>query len=93
MAAMKLARAALVVLALAQAPMAAAQIPDAFRPMVVEPPMSLTERRFDLTAAIQRARAEKKLLFVYLGARDCPYCVQYEKFLRANTEASTCARG
>lgn len=72
---------------LAHAPFALAQIPDSFRPVVVEAPFAMGERRFDLTPAIARARAEKKLLFVYLGARDCPYCVQYEKFLRANTDA------
>ena len=84
---MRFVRTALVALALLQACVAAAQIPDAFRPLVVEAPFALAERRFDLNPAIAKARAEKKLLFVYLGAHDCPYCVQYVRFLRANTDA------
>lgn len=84
---MTFARALPLLLALAHAPLAGAQIPDAFRPLVVEAPFALAERQFDLNPAIAKARAEKKLLFVYLGAHDCPYCVQYVRFLRANTEA------
>ena len=84
---MNLPRTGLILLALVQPPLAAAQIPDPFRPLVVEAPFALSERRFDLNPAIAKARAEKKLLFVYLGARDCPYCVQYERFLRANIDA------
>ena len=80
-------RTALLLAVLAQAPVAVAQIPDAFRPLVVEAPFALTERRFDLNPAIAKARAEKKLLFVYFGAHDCPYCVQYVRFLKANTDA------
>jgi hypothetical protein len=87
MPAMSLVRAVLLLFALLQAGLAAAQIPDRFQPLVVEAPFALSERRFDLNPAIAKARAEKKLLFVYLGAHDCPYCVQYVRFLRANTEA------
>ncbi|MFL5578958.1 MAG: thioredoxin family protein [Gemmatimonadaceae bacterium] len=88
MAAMDLAARATLLLALVLSPpLAAAGIPDPFRPMVVDAPFAMSERRFDLNPAIAKARAEKKLLFVYLGASDCPYCVAYERFLRAHTQA------
>lgn len=83
---MSLAPKCLLLFLLTPAPSALAEIPEPFHPVVVESPSSLGERRFDLTQAVARARAEKKLLFVYLGARDCPYCVQYERFLRRNQE-------
>lgn len=81
---MRIARRLLAALACSVAPLAPAQIPESYRPLVVEAPFSLLERRFDLNAALERARSEKKLLFVYLGARDCPYCTQYERFLKAH---------
>jgi thiol-disulfide isomerase/thioredoxin len=33
---------------------------------------------------LARARREKKQLYVYLGADDCPYCRKYEAFLDKN---------
>lgn len=68
------------------APIAEAQIPSAFQPVVVSGSQSAATRNFDLTAAIALARAENKLLFVYLGAHDCPFCKQYERFLRRNED-------
>ena len=42
---------------------------------------------FDLTAALARAKAENKRLYLYLGAHDCPFCCKYEAFLDANANA------
>ena len=66
---------------------ARADIPDTYSPLPVEAPFAFTERVFDLTPAIERARAEGKLLFVYFGAKNCPYCKEYEIFLQKNREA------
>jgi hypothetical protein len=70
-------------------PAAAAGIPPAYGAMVVTPRITQPEGQpprteFDLTAALARARREKKSLYVYLGANDCPYCRRYEDFLAAN---------
>ena len=59
-----------------------AEIPDSYKPLVVEPPFSFTERVFDLTAAVARAQSEAKPLFVYVGAYDCPPCKDYKRFLQ-----------
>jgi hypothetical protein len=63
---------------------AGADIPAAYSPLPVEAPFAFTERVFDLTPAVERARTEKKLLFVYFGAKNCPYCKEYERFLSDN---------
>lgn len=69
---------------------AAAGIPPAYGAMVVEPAMlsasagQPARAEFDLTAAQARAQREKKHLYVYLGADDCPYCRRYEAFLAAH---------
>lgn len=69
---------------LAVAVPAGAGLPAAYAPMVVEA-RGLPERaEFDLGPALQRARREHKSLYVYLGARDCPFCRRYEAFLAAN---------
>jgi thioredoxin-related protein len=65
---------------------AAAGIPADYAPMVIEPNVKDGKSEFDLTAAQSRARLEKKRLYVYLGASDCPYCRVYETFLRQNTQ-------
>ena len=63
---------------------AAAVLPAAYAPLVIEA-RGLPERaEFDLSAALQRARREHKSLYVYLGARDCAYCRKYEAFLDQN---------
>lgn len=59
----------------------AADVPSAYRPIVIAPPFSLTARVFDLSAALDKARREQKPLFIYLGAKDCPPCIEYEEFL------------
>jgi thioredoxin-related protein len=76
---------AALVAALAGAPARAAGIPPDYSPLVVEPTVKDGRTEFDLAPAQQRARSEKKRLYVYLGANDCPYCKLYEAFLRQNT--------
>jgi len=66
---------------------AAAGIPPDYAPTVVEPNVTGGRTEFDLTAAQSRARRERKRLYVYLGAIDCPYCRAYETFLRQNADA------
>ena len=68
---------------------AEAALPAAYNAIVIEP-RGLPERaEFDLSAALQRARQEKKRLYVYLGARDCPFCRRYEAFLDKNARELT----
>ncbi len=64
-----------------------AGLPTAYAPMVVEPSGGPDRAEFDLDPALQRARAENKPLYLYLGARDCPYCRRYEAFLAKNAQA------
>jgi thiol-disulfide isomerase/thioredoxin len=65
----------------------AAGLPSRYGATVIEP-TGLPERcEFDLSAALRRARAENKRLYVYLGASDCPYCRKYEAFLDRNADA------
>lgn len=52
--------------------------------MVIEPTPGPNRSEFDLSPALARARSEKRRLYVYLGAHDCPYCRRYENFLRRN---------
>jgi thioredoxin-related protein len=66
-----------------------AGFPPAYKPSVIEPKGVPDAYEFDLTAALQRARAENKRLYVYLGANDCPFCRKYEAFLDANAGALT----
>ncbi len=60
---------------------AAHGLPAAYAPIVIEPLRDGERAEFDLSAAIRRAQREKKWLYVYLGANDCPYCRRYEAFL------------
>jgi len=64
-----------------------AGFPLAYAPMVVQPEGAPERHEFDLTAALQRARAQKKSLYLYLGASDCPFCRQYELFLENHAAA------
>lgn len=66
---------------------ARAALPPVYAPIVVEPTGGPDRGEFDLDAALQRARAENKSLYVYLGARDCPFCRRYEAFLAQNAQA------
>ena len=66
---------------------AAAGIPAAYSPVVIQPVGAPARHEFDLTAALVRARRESKRLYVYLGASDCPYCRRYEAFLDQNAAA------
>ena len=63
---------------------AVAGIPAAYAPIVVLPVGTPQRYEFDLTAALSRAQREKKRLYVYLGADNCPYCRKYEAFLASN---------
>lgn len=63
---------------------AKAGIPDVYSPVVVEAPFSLRERVFDLMPAIESARKTGQPLFIYLGAKDCPPCIQYKNFLASH---------
>lgn len=74
-------------LALAAMPAAAAGFPSAYKPNVIQPAGVPERWEFDLTAALARARAENKRLYIYLGAHDCPFCRKYEAFLDANAGA------
>jgi len=62
---------------------ASADIPTEYGPIVIEPPLSLTQRVFDLTDAVTKAKSEGKPLFVHLTAKDCPPCQEYGRFLKA----------
>ncbi len=65
---------------------AAAVLPAAYAPMVVEPRAVPEGAEFDLDPALQRARREGKSLYVYLGAHDCPFCRRYEAFLARHAD-------
>ena len=60
---------------------AVAGIPAAYAPIVVMPVGTPQRYEFDLTAALGRAQRERKRLYVYLGADNCPFCRKYEAFL------------
>jgi len=62
-------------------PTQAAGIPEAYAPLVLRPSGPPDQAEFDLGAALERARRERKRLYVYLGADDCRYCRRYEAFL------------
>ena len=62
----------------------AAGVPAVLSPTIIEASRSADRAEFDLTAVQQRAQREKKWLYVYLGAHDCPYCRRYEAFLDKN---------
>ena len=59
-------------------------LPPAYAPMVVEPAMVAGRAEFDLGPALARAQRENKRLYVYLGAKECPFCRRYEGFLGKN---------
>lgn len=60
-------------------------LPAAYRAMVIEPARSADRAEFDLGPVMRRARAEKKPVYLYLGAHDCGFCRRYEAFLDKNT--------
>jgi hypothetical protein len=71
----------------AMAVAARAALPAAYAPIVVQPSGTPQRYEFDLRPALQRAQRERKRLYVYLGASDCPFCRRYEAFL--DREATT----
>ena len=66
---------------LALAPSAARAALPEHHAIVLQPAGGPDRAEFDLNPALDRARREKKRLYVYLGAIDCPYCRRYEAFL------------
>ena len=68
---------------------AVAGIPAAYAPIVVMPVGTPQRYEFDLTAALARAQRERKRLYVYLGADNCPFCREYEAFLDRNAAELT----
>ena len=68
---------------------AVAGIPAAYVPIVVMPVGTPQRYEFDLTAALARAQRERKRLYVYLGADNCPFCRKYEAFLDSNAAELT----
>ncbi len=68
------------------AALAHAAFPVAYAPMTVEPAVKDGVHHYDLRAAQARARQDKKSLYVYLGAHNCPFCKRYEAFLSANAK-------
>lgn len=80
-------RALLALALLIAATHAAAGFPPGYKPNVIQPAGVPEHWEFDLTAALARAKAENKRLYLYLGANDCPFCRKYEAFLDANSGA------
>jgi len=62
-------------------PFVAAEIPESYKPAVIKPPFSMSERLIDLTPVLEKAKSEGKPILLYMGAQDCPPCRQYEQFL------------
>lgn len=65
---------------------AVAGLPAPYAATVVQPAGAPERYEFDLGPALQRARAEKKRLYVYLGASDCAFCRKYEAFLARHAD-------
>ena len=61
-----------------------AEIPTSYKPLIIEPPFAFSEKIIDITPALNKAKAEKKPLLLYVGAHDCPPCKEYGKFLTIN---------
>ena len=76
----------LILLALSPASVWAA-LPERYNAIVLQPAGGPDRAEFDLNPALDRARREKKRLYVYLGASDCPYCRRYEAFLARSADA------
>lgn len=77
----------LLVLALLAGVALAAQavgMPARYAPTEIQPSGTPQRYEFDLTTAIERARRERKRLYLYLSASDCPFCRKYEAFLEKN---------
>lgn len=63
---------------------ARAGVPAPYAARVVQPSGAPERYEFDLTPALNEAKAQRKRLYVYLGATDCPFCRRYEAFLDRN---------
>src|SRR5688572_26858746 len=60
---------------------AMAEIPDSYKPIVIKPPFSMSDRLIDLTPILEKAKSDHKPILLYMGAQDCPPCREYEQFL------------
>ena len=76
-------------LALATVTPSWAAFPQRYAPSAVQATGTPQRFEFDLSAALRRAQNEKKRLYVYLGASDCPFCRKYEAFLERNAAELT----
>lgn len=72
--------------ALGAAGVAQAAFPARYAPTQLQPTGAPQRYEFDLTAALARAAREKKRLYLYLGAVDCPFCRKYEAFLERSAD-------
>lgn len=63
-----------------------AGIPEAYGAMVLGGGERADRAEFDLRPALAHARQAHKRLYLYLGARDCPYCRKYEAFLARHAD-------
>jgi thioredoxin-related protein len=79
-------RRAALLFGLAAAFAAQAGFPARYAPTVLQPSGAPQRYEFDLTAALQRAAREKKRVYLYLGASDCPFCRRYEAFLERSAD-------
>lgn len=77
--------AALLLMSVAMA--ARAGLPDSFQPIALEHPFSFSARVFDMTGAFEQSKREGRPMLVYLGAKDCPPCRLYERWLQDNRDA------
>ncbi len=71
---------------LSSASPARAALPAPYNALALQPAGAPDRFEFDLTAALAQARRERKKLYVYLGASDCPFCRRYEAFLARNAD-------
>lgn len=59
-------------------------MPARYSPTEIRPTGTPQRWEFDLSPALERARRERKRLYLYLSASDCPFCRKYEAFLDKN---------
>ncbi|MDT7838300.1 thioredoxin family protein [Aquabacterium sp. OR-4] len=73
---------------LAWAPQAAwaGGMPAAYGATALVPTGLPSRHVFDLDPALRRAQQQRKRLYLYLHASDCPYCRRYEAFLARHAD-------
>lgn len=73
-------------LVLLLAPSVSAEIPDFYKPLVVQPPFSYGRRLIDLTPAFVAAKQQSKPLFIHFGANNGATSMQYSRFLEVKRD-------